>query len=113
MDKPTSLFEALAWVLSGGAGIAIYAIWEWLSVRVPGIEEIAPHWKRDIVVVLSASLAMIAYAVMVALGYSSSPVGVKGWLESMFLYGLVGAVSSQVAHGHFSLAKKRTGHRLR
>ena len=98
-----TLVDALKWVLlSGGAGVLAY----FLMGRVPELAGMQPEPKRYVSWLLSALFAMLAFSLMVALGYSEEPVSVQGWIEQLFYYSSLAIGTSQVTHARRDLSKR-------
>jgi hypothetical protein len=96
-----NLAELLSWVLSGGgAGVASYFLWNELEGTFP---DYMGRWskkaKRYATLGMASVLAILAYLVVVAMGYEPTPEDVKGWVESVFSVIAVSIGLSQMIHG--------------
>jgi len=98
-----TLMDFLKWVLlSGGAGVLAY----FLMGRVPELSDMQPEPKRYASWLLSAVFACLAFSLMVALGYSETPMSIQAWIEQLFYYSTLAIGTSQVTHARRDLAKR-------
>lgn len=72
--------ELLETLISGGGGVAIYALlnaWPWFGTRTP--EE-----KRWIAIGASAIVGIVAFLASTAMLYTPTPIDWRGWVETIF-----------------------------
>lgn len=101
------LSEFLAWlVLSGGAGIAVYALWEQLEKWIPKLGTLPADIESYITLALTGVFAVLAYLAQCGLGYVAVPVNTVGWIEAIFaVFGLAVGIT-KVLH-NFKLHNRR------
>lgn len=89
------LSDFLAWlVLSGGAGVVTYALWEQLEKWFKKLAELPADLEGYITLVLTGLLAVGAYLLQCGLGYVDVPADTVGWIEAIFsVFGLAVGVS--------------------
>lgn len=101
------LSEFLAWlVLSGGAGVVVYALWEQLEKWFKKLAELPADIEGYITLALTGVFAVLAYLAQCALGYVDMPVSTVGWIEAIFAtFGLAVGIT-KVLH-YFKLHSRR------
>jgi len=101
MDVDTSvLFQFLIWIISGGgATAATYFLME----KVKSLTELSGEYKRYASLILAAVIAMLAFVIVVLLGYHQQPMGVQSWVENLFAVAFISVTSSQAVHGRTKL----------
>lgn len=89
------LSDFLAWlVISGGAGVVVYALWEQLEKWSPKLAELPADIEGYVTLALTGAFAVLAYLGQCWLGYAEMPVTTVGWIESIFsVFGLAVGVS--------------------
>jgi hypothetical protein len=90
-----SLREVLLAVVSGGGGAIVY----WLMDHVKPLETLRPDYKRYASLALSAVLPVLAWLIMLGLGYDAPPPTWQGWLEQAFALAAGAILVSQGVHG--------------
>jgi hypothetical protein len=99
-----SLFEAIAWVLSGGgAGVVTYLLID----RVRVLKELAPDYKRYASLGITGLLALLAWGAGMGMGYLETPVDWRGWIEASFSTIAVALTTAQAIHGLADLRQWR------
>lgn len=89
------LSEFLAWlVLSGGAGVVVYALWEQLEKWFKKLAALPADIEGYITLALTGVFAVLAYLAQCGLGYVDVPASTVGWIEAIFaVFGLAVGVS--------------------
>ena len=94
------LKDFLFWIAGGvGSGAAAF----WLFENIGFLSGLTPKPKRFWSLVVSAALAMLAYAASVVLGYSPTPADAQAWLQELFAIAFVAVNGSQLIHGALRL----------
>lgn len=98
---PALLSETFKWLMSAGAGTVTFFVME----KVPELARLSSEAKRYLSIVMSAAIAMGAFAGSVGLGYEPQPASTQAWIEALFAVAFVASGLSQVIHGKAVLAK--------
>jgi hypothetical protein len=102
MDSLT-LRDALWLLASGGGGAIAY----WLMDKVPALANIKrPDVKRYVSLIIQAALPIVAWLIMLGLGYESAPVTWQGAVERMFALAAGAIIVGQGLHGAIDLRRK-------
>ena len=94
-----NLKDFLVWVLTPGAGVLAY----WLMENVPFLVNLEARLKRFAAFGLSAAFGILAFLVMVGMGYEAVPVDWRAWVEALFSVAAVAGGLSQILHGLLKL----------
>jgi len=101
-----TLYDALIWVTGGpGAGAASY----WLMGHIPYLMNLRADVKRYVSLALAAALSLLAWGLMMALGYALVPSSVTAAAEQIFLVVLTAVLTSQGVHGAIDLRRRANG----
>lgn len=99
-----SLKEALLAVLSGGGGWLTYVLME----HVPAFKKIKrPDHKRYVSLLLSGLLPVLAWLVLLGMGYESAPATWQAWVERVFALAAGALIVGQGIHGAKKLAPRK------
>jgi len=98
-----SLREALLAVLSGGGGIVVY----WLMEFIPQLKELRADYKRYASLVLSGLLPVLAWLVLLGMGYEQPPATWQAWVERVFALAAGALLVGQGIHGAKKLAPRK------
>ena len=98
-----SLRELLVLVISGAAGGPISY---WLMEKVKWLAGLPAEYKRYISLAIAAALPVLAWLVVLGMGYEPAPATWQGWIEQVFYLaggGLLAVLGGQTLHGRLKL----------
>ena len=112
-----TLREGLLWLMGAGAGVLAF----WVLERVEHSAPDGPAWflrlrtwylslgaedKRWTAFAVTGLIAVVAWLLALAMGYSQTPGPWRAWVEEIFTVVASAIVASQVAHGRIALRRK-------
>ena len=93
--------EILVWLISGGgAGVLTF----WLMDHVPALVRLPADRKRYASLALAMVLPVMAWLVMVGMGYVAAPATSQAWVEQIFSLAAGALLVSQGMHGALRLS---------
>lgn len=79
------LKQFLIWIaFSGGSGFVAYLLWEQLEKWFKKVAALPADAEAYITLAVTGVLAVAAYLIMVAMGYTPEPDTAKMWIEAIF-----------------------------
>jgi hypothetical protein len=98
-----TLRDALLLLISGGGGAISY----WLMAKVPALANIErPDFKRYVSLAIQAALPVLAWLVMLGMGYEQAPLVWQGWVEKAFALAAGAILVGQTMHGAIDLRRR-------
>lgn len=97
MQGGITLQGFLALFVAGGSiiGAAVY----WIMDTFDFFKNLQPAPKRFVSLALSAALPVLAWVIMLIMGYDAAPATWQGWIERIFALALTPILVSQGVHG--------------
>ena len=99
-----NLVGLLTWVVSEGGAAAVAF---WLCDRLPYVKDLEHDYKRYAVFVVTAIVAIGAWAVLTAGQGNPWPVGWWAWLSQLVAIATIAFTGNQFIHAATDLAAKR------
>lgn len=88
MDEKTFIDLVIAWLASGGVGIALSWFVSWLCLAWPGFQKV---WKaqtsqlqQGIMLLAGVGLSVLVYWLVVLTPYLAQPTTLLGWVVALF-----------------------------
>lgn len=97
-----TLEGCLRW--ASGIGCGVLAFWAMNNVR--WLVTLREDWKRYAALLISATVAMLAFASLVALRFEPAPIGAIAWIDAFLAVISASVLSSQALHGATTLRRR-------
>ena len=97
-----TLNEVLLLIVGGGSGAFVF----WLMEKIEAITRLRPDVKRYLSWLLSGAIPLVAWGLMLLMGYEAAPVSWRAGGERVFALLWVAFTSNQGIHAVVVLRKK-------
>ncbi len=97
--EPSTLSGALRWLSGPGAGLAAFALIEWLAHRWPWLAERTASEMRTLSLSGTALLATLGHVLLLSATGQAFPVGFWMWAEMLYPVIFAACTTATAAHG--------------